>query len=480
MYWRKAYQWKLSTLREVSRVVPMPYEFQFISDDVVPKMVNLANLDTYMETVKEMNNITHETEFSMPFVNYKKSKGNFFVDVDGNRVLDLTGNSGLNAVGYNHKALVPPKGIMKYLSRSPKVTDYPSDEFVDLVRDFVWSSAPSGLTEAYFTEGFGNLANETAIKLAFLKYMKDHNGLSDVNWDEYADIDLSSISEYLQNDIWVLSFNSSMNSEGFGVESSNDWPTVTLPQLKYPLSRYEIDNKSEEEKSLDQIKSIISERLEMGSPVGAIIIEPITAFENVVATPRYYKSLQKIAKENGIPFIVDETRTGVGSTGKMWAHEFWYLQESPDLVTFGTSAQISGVFTTPEFRPYEDRNLASLSHGDLSKIGTFKAITDVIQKKYLLEKTDDTGAYIKAELERINLEKGIYSHVRGNGTFLGWDLSDSKNMYHMHRYLLRNGILTSIIGPYTLGIRPSVTLLPKQAAHLRNVLASYSPRMQFI
>jgi len=27
----------------------------------------------------------------------------------------------------------------------------------------------------------------------------------------------------------------------------------------------------------------------------------------------------------GIPFIVDETKTGMGASGKNWAHEYWYL-----------------------------------------------------------------------------------------------------------------------------------------------------------
>jgi 4-aminobutyrate aminotransferase-like enzyme len=69
-----------------------------------------------------------------------------------------------------------------------------------------------------------------------------------------------------------------------------------------------------------------------------------------MATPYYFKRLRTIAKENEIPFIVDETKTGVGSTGKMWGHEHWFLNDYPDLVTFGGKAGISGYYTTIEFR----------------------------------------------------------------------------------------------------------------------------------
>ena len=69
-----------------------------------------------------------------------------------------------------------------------------------------------------------------------------------------------------------------------------------------------------------------------------------------MATPYFYKQLRVIAKENGIPFIVDETKTGVGSTGKFWGHEHWYLGEGPDMVTFGGKAGISGYYTTLDYR----------------------------------------------------------------------------------------------------------------------------------
>lgn len=73
-----------------------------------------------------------------------------------------------------------------------------------------------------------------------------------------------------------------------------------------------------------------------------------------MATPYYYKRLRTIAKENEIPFVVDETKTGVGITGKMWGHEHWNLQDGcPDLVTFGGRAGVSGFYSTVAFKQNE-------------------------------------------------------------------------------------------------------------------------------
>ncbi|MFM7852355.1 MAG: aminotransferase class III-fold pyridoxal phosphate-dependent enzyme [Flammeovirgaceae bacterium] len=66
--------------------------------------------------------------------------------------------------------------------------------------------------------------------------------------------------------------------------------------------------------------------------------------------------MRKITKDKGIPFIVDETKTGMGSSGKNWAHEYWYLKEDqkPDFVTFGGKSGISGFYSLLDHRLGEE------------------------------------------------------------------------------------------------------------------------------
>ena len=75
-----------------------------------------------------------------------------------------------------------------------------------------------------------------------------------------------------------------------------------------------------------------------------MIIEPITSINNEMATPYFYKRLHELAREEGITFVVDETKTGLGRTGKLWGHDHWNLKDKPDIVTFGSI--LSGFFTT--------------------------------------------------------------------------------------------------------------------------------------
>ena len=49
--------------------------------------------------------------------------------------------------------------------------------------------------------------------------------------------------------------------------------------------------------------------------------------------------------------IVDETKTGMGASGKNWGHQYWYLHDSPCFMTFGDkSGGLSGFYSTFDHR----------------------------------------------------------------------------------------------------------------------------------
>jgi len=90
--------------------------------------------------------------------------------------------------------------------------------------------------------------------------------------------------------------------------------------------------------------------------VAAVIIEPVLAEGgDKHASNAYFRQLRLIAKKHGAFFIVDEVQTGVGATGKFWAHEHWGLQagEEPDFVTFSKKMQASGIYHKKDLRPLQ-------------------------------------------------------------------------------------------------------------------------------
>ena len=59
--------------------------------------------------------------------------------------------------------------------------------------------------------------------------------------------------------------------------------------------------------------------------------------------------LSSFSAQHEIAFLVDEVQTGGGPTGKMWCHEHFDLDESPDIVTFSKKMQLGGYYLKPEF-----------------------------------------------------------------------------------------------------------------------------------
>jgi len=123
--------------------------------------------------------------------------------------------------------------------------------------------------------------------------------------------------------------------------------------------------------------------------------------------------------------IVDEVQTGVGATGKFWAHDHWDLQDPPDMVTFSKKAQAAGYFYgNPALRPNKAYRQFNTWLGDPARAILFRAILAEIENKNLVENTAETGAYLYAGLERLatKFPKQIKNlRGKGQGTFIAWD-----------------------------------------------------------
>ena len=193
-----------------------------------------------------------------------------------------------------------------------------------------------------------------------------------------------------------------------------------------------------------------------------------------MATPTFYKKVINFAKKEGIALIVDETQTGIGGTGKAWAHEYWYLNEGqePDFVTFGGKSGVAGFFSNKKWALEDAEVAASMSAVDTGKLIKYGYVWDKIEAHNLLHYSHDTSSFLKIELERVGKQTGEVHNVRGYGTHLAFDTSDG---YLVQRWLWRNGINVGRCGPNTIALRPALTLGVYDAAHIRDVLFKYHP-----
>ena len=193
--------------------------------------------------------------------------------------------------------------------------------------------------------------------------------------------------------------------------------------LKYPLEDHVEENAREEQRALEEVENLI---MTYHSPPAAVVVEPVQSEGgDNHASPAFFRGLREITRKHDVLLIVDEVQTGVGATGKFWAHEHWNLQDPPDMVTFSKKAQTAGYyFGNSELRPNKAYRQFNTWMGDPARAILFRAIIQEIQRLNLVENTAETGDYLFKGLADLSKKyPGEVKNLRGKGqgTFIAWD-----------------------------------------------------------
>lgn len=157
-----------------------------------------------------------------------------------------------------------------------------------------------------------------------------------------------------------------------------------------------------------------------------MVVEPIQSEGgDNHASPAFFRGLREITKKHDVLLIVDEVQTGVGATGKFWAHEHWNLPTPPDMVTFSKKAQTAGYyFGDLSLRPNKPYRQFNTWMGDPARALLFRGIIDEIQRLGLVENTAKVGDYLFGKLEGLAKKyPGQIQNLRGKGqgTFIAFD-----------------------------------------------------------
>ena len=435
------------------------------------------NSESYMA---KLANIVGTTGMDLP-IDLEKSLGNYFQDLDGNQFLDMSGQMGTVSLGYNHPE------ILKY-SKSPEVTRhvtnrlslaiFPPEDLEHLVNASFMKICPPELDSLY-SFICSNCTIEVALKLAFI----DFQSRKRTDPVQISDLDLDSCMNNQQPgapDLSVLSFDGSIHGKTFGglsVSSSEDmdvsgvplmkWPKLGVPQYKYPVVDHQEYNLAQDQKVLAEVEQVIDT---WESEIVGAIIEPIQTDNGGFMFSAYFgQELRKLLTAKNLVLIVDETRTGYYSTGKLWAYEHWQLDSPPDFVCISNKILSGGLFTSKRFTPPSTFRHFHTWYSDTPRMALLAKQNELIEQSQVTTTISEVGAKLMSKLQKM-CHKGLLTGVRGIGTFLTFDVKDRASRDALVDSLKQNGVLVSASGEKSINLRPSLIFEKKHAKIFTSIL----------
>jgi ornithine--oxo-acid transaminase len=325
-----------------------------------------------------------------------KAEGAWVYDVDGKRYLDcLAAYSAVNQ-GHCH-----PKIMQAFVEQAKNVTL--------TSRAFRNDQLPLLYKELHDLTGFemslpmnsGAEAVETAVKAA-RKWAYTVKGVP----ADKAEI-ICATDNFHGRTVTIVSFSTEPQyKDGFGPL------TPGFPIVKYG--------------DIDDLRAKITPN------TAAFLVEPIQGEAGIIVPPDgYLREAERLCRENNVLFICDEIQSGLGRSGKLFAHE--YEGVKPDMVIIGkalsggfypVSAVLGRADVLGVFKPGDH---GSTFGGNPLAAAVARAALRVLVDEDLVARSAELGEYFIQKLRSIDSPHVV--EVRGRGLWIGFVLDTRARPY---------------------------------------------------
>jgi len=158
----------------------------------------------------------------------------------------------------------------------------------------------------------------------------------------------------------------------------------------------------------------------------AIMLEPIQGEGGVkVPSTDYFRAVRALCDARGILLIFDEVQTGLGRTGKLFAHEHFGV--TPDIMTLAKALAGGAPIGTMLAKAEVAAAFSPGTHGStfggnpLMSAAALAAVKALLDEN-LLEQAEKRGAYLMAKLNELKTRHSCITQVRGIGLMIGASL----------------------------------------------------------
>jgi L-lysine 6-transaminase len=412
-------------------------------------------------------------------IDLRKSKGSYIIDAkDGKRYLDFFTFVASSPVGMNHPKMTSPEFLKKlaYVAvNKPSNSDIYTAEQAEFLDTFARVAIPQYLPHAFFIEG-GALGIENTLKAAF-------------DWKIRKNFARGYREERGRQ---VIHFRQAFHGRtGYTLSLTNtdpvktdlfpkfSWPRVLNPVVHFPLTPENIARAGvDEEISINQIKEAFYNNKD---DIAAIIIEAIQGEggDNHFR-PEFFRALRQLADENEAMLIVDEVQTGIGMTGKMWAHQHFV---EPDMIAFGKKMQVCGFLCGRRIEEVKDNVFAVSSRlnstwgGNLVDMVRAQKYLEIIEEENLVENARVVGGYLVKRLHALAEEfPAVVSSPRGLGLFAAFDVATPELRNAIRTKCLDLGLIILPSGERAIRFRPPLNVTKQEIDLGMEIIRKSMPR----
>jgi L-lysine 6-transaminase len=398
---------------------------------------------------------------------HERSHGAWFTDaVTGREYLDFLTFFASSPIGFNHPKLKQPefvRTLARVAQTKPSLSDIYTVELARFVDTFRRLAVPAYLTHAFFVEG-GALGVENALKTA-MDWKVRKNRARGLSGDRGTEI-VHLREAFHGRSGYTLSLT---NTDPVKTDcyAKFEWPRIENPKLRFPMTPEVVaETAAAEERALGQLRRIFADK---GQDVAAVIVEPIQGEggDNHFQA-EFLRGIERLCRENEAFFIVDEVQTGLGLTGKMWAHEHFGLK--PDALAFGKKMQLGGCLVGPRVDEIKENvftvssRLNSTWGGNLTDMVRATRLLEVIHEERLVENARVVGQRLLDGLNAVQDELGgLMTNARGRGLMIAFDLEGPAARDRAHDALIADGLLVLRCGTRSIRFRPPLNLTAAEA-----------------
>ena len=388
-----------------------------------------------------------------------RSVGRRLWDARTNRAyLDLFGCFATFPIGLNHPKMHDPafeKKLLRAALANPTNSDVYTIEMAEFVATWSRLAMPDYLPHLFLIAG-GSAAVENALKAAmdwkvrrnFRNGAKSERGHQIIHFRQ----------AFHGRGGYTLSMTNTADPRKYQYFARFDWPRIVNPALRFPVDDAERTRVGQlETQAIAEIKTALAER---GDDVAAIILEPIQAEGgDHHFRPEFLRALRSLADENALLLIWDEVQSGMGITGRMWAHQ--HADVRPDLLAFGKKSQICGIMGGGRIDEEPDNVFRTSSRinstwgGNLVDMVRCQRFLEILHEEKLLENSTTVGTRLLAGLETLQRERPeLVSNARGKGLMCAIDLPDGETRDRVADAMYQNGAIILGCGVRSLRFRP--------------------------